>query len=1168
MATLNVYPTGIPDTPYVVQIAFQEVQQLLSRSPPKEEEGEVPVVSKDSKTDETVANVGLSSAHVETVILLDVSGSMGQNVTRTVRDYIPNALEKAGYSNTDVFYLITFSSTSSVYKYTLNDFRASHLGCQGSTLMKPGIEEIRKLTISSNNRMIRIITISDGELQDQHETFDAASKLASYMKELNFTCASSAMRLFTSSVQPDTRGLSSMLQLDTLSSMNTRTLVDVNANSDRTFIIYSLSELLKDKLGRNRVILTANSPIFLRTPWSSPCSEISLNEGENTFWLTKALTKDDLISIKGTSGGSAGSGGSVGSPGAQAEKTIEVFIKAGEQLNYESYNNVLKERIDYFMNRLKILKVLNTPESQVEVKSIVEYFKKLEGSFERQDQSLQGLLKNNLQSRLAFFRGLCQKKSKSVSLRMAEVANDDRVGQMNSAQQADYLRSAGTSANSKSLAKRAIKSGLDFDSIAIAEVRAMAAHIQELAGIDDSTHYLSFYSQETTLQGIKAVCELVDDGHHRGHGLAIGQSSQSAIQEGSHEGVQDTIDSMSALDILQLLNIVGIPCVGPIGDFPDPKTYHLHEMFLGSFVSMSDVIMVKHGGSTLRDPYSNKEINNVIPFYDDDRIQQFLMKYAKTLLEYTASLGMRNMILDVPHTYKYTIVGGLWNMARRLNEERTEVNVDVFMKLVVSYKTAVDHIFDYVVPLFKEQTPEEKAGNKSFYISNNGTTNMISPMINVCFDVANNSDKDNRFRFMPDVLRALYSFEIYQVIRKFNKSDDDKVEQRKQMLDKLLGVDFSKYGTPLPPMFEEIGRGSKAPKHHEEWHVDDQMLNDLINRFYWLDHIVNLPEFLVNALKGSAEGQELPKLALALALEGKAAILALPKLSDERIMSVLNLTDHVAPSSQENQFLVNERISSRKSPRDLRTFKLFCIVQAFLFDSKADRVHPEKAQMLIEDCGNRERMEKMLRTYIEKQYRADFQARLAQQNKLEREQIAEELADRMATIDSEKGFIDLFKNGLVRNHVSAVISDSYQLGFTALRDRLFDPNFDVKHRKFKLTVLVMGIDSQGNTVWNKGNALRAMAINALKEGFIKNGLEEYWENTLYPAFKIKNKYMYRNSDKPNRHTHCNSKTSFWAYGFQTVGKYFSEISQAERDEYCKIHTHCCGIWDGKLVKPA
>lgn len=1092
MATLNVYPTGIPDTPYVAQINFDSVQKALTGSAPAP-----PSSGSPSSGSPSSGSPSKATSNLETIILLDVSGSMGQNVSRIVRDYIPNALEKAGYRPKDKVSLVTFSNGATIYEYSVVDFRQSSLSSQGNTFMRPGVDLVRNIIIKSKARDIRIITISDGELHDQIETFQAASKLAAYLKDVNGSVASSAIRLFTSSSQPDTRGLSSMLQLDTASRSSAasgRTLVDIDASNDRSLIIQMITELFNDKLGRNRVLLTSDQPFFLRSPWSTMSTEIGLNEGENTFWLKRLPSKDDMMVIKASI--------TDDKTGLRSKKKIEVFLKAGDQLDYESYNGILKERVDYFMSRLRILKVLNTPEAEAEVKSIVEHFKKLEMSFERHDASTQGLLKNNLQSRLAFFRAICQKKTKSVSLRMAEVANDDRVSQMNSAQQADYLRSAQATSNSKSLAKRAIKQGLDFDSIAATEVKAMKAHLKELDGIDDSTHYVSFYSQETTLRGIKAVCDLVDD--------------------------QNTIDNMSALEILQLLNIVGIPCVGPIGDFPDPKTYHPEEIMLGSFVSMSDVIMVKQGGQTLRDPYSNKEIINVVPFYDDDRIQQFLMKYGKTLLEYTASLGMRNMIVDVPHTYKYTIVGGLWNMARRLNDERTAVNVDVFMKLVISYRTAVDHIFDYVVDFIREPSESEKRENRSYYISNNGTTNMISPLITLVEEHVLGKNVD-RIRFIPNILRALYSFEIYQVIRKFNRSDDDKLDQRKKMLDQLLGIDLQKYATVLPPMFEEPGKTHS--KHHDSWHVNDQMLDDLISRFWWVDHITNLPDYLLNAFKGS---------------DGKNKILGLPKLSDERILEVLGL---------------------RGSAVSLRTFKLYCIVQSFLFDSKADRV-ADNNQMLIEDCGNSARMELMVRSYIEKQYRADFQARLDKQHKLEREVLAQELVNQMALADKEEVFLDLFKVGLKRNHVSVVISDAYQLGFVMLKDRLFDPKTEVKLRKFKLIILVMGIDRTGKIIWNKGNALRAVPLSRLKEAFIENGMEKFWNETLYPTYKRKNIYSYRDSDKPNRHTHCNSKASFWAFGYKSVGKYFANISEAERQEYMKIHTHCCGIWDGKLVKPA
>lgn len=62
--------------------------------------------------------------------------------------------------------------------------------------------------------------------------------------------------------------------------------------------------------------------------------------------------------------------------------------------------------------------------------------------------------------------------------------------------------------------------------------------------------------------------------------------------------------------------------------------------------------------------------------------------------------------------------------------------------------------------------------------------------------------------------------------------------------------------------------------------------------------------------------------------------------------------------------------------------------------------------------------------------------------------------------------------------------------------------------------------------------------------------------------------MYSEPELANRHSHCNEKPSFWAYGYTTVGKYFADINTQEQEEYMKIHTNCCGIWNGKLVKPA
>lgn len=166
-------------------------------------------------------------------------------------------------------------------------------------------------------------------------------------------------------------------------------------------------------------------------------------------------------------------------------------------------------------------------------------------------------------------------------------------------------------------------------------------------------------------------------------------------------------------------------------------------------------------------------------------------------------------------------------------------------------------------------------------------------------------------------------------------------------------------------------------------------------------------------------------------------------------------------------------------------------------------------------------------------------------------------------------FAKLFSEGYKRNHVSVHIYDTYQLGYSILKSKLFDSQAIVPLRKEKLWMLVMATRSEtdGDIIWNKGNVLRTSLLE-LNEGFSKVGLSDYWIGVMFPIYKAKNVYLYRDSDQPNRHSHCNSKSSYWAYGYSTVGKYFADITEAERQEYLKIHTNCCGIWDGVLVKLA
>lgn len=1009
--------------------------------------------------DKQNSNSSFTSTDVHTIVILDISGSMSSYVTKLVNHHLPNTLIKMGYKANDKVTLITFGSTSDIYNYTIKEFRDSNIRSNGCTYMNSAIKNLGNVISNSHTKKIRMLTISDGELNDQQQTLDLATKLAKNVSR-NYNIHSSAIRLFTSLQQPDTRGLASVLQFNNVGNSQ---LIDFRCPSIDEEFINVFCSALTDNLGSN-IKLVSDNPIFMANPWDTPQKEIQLSEGENTFWLSNP-NNDTTIKLYSNN-----------------KEDILVTLNKNSSLDFNNFQTILKEKIDYYVKRLKLLKIIDLKESKDEIEKIVNYFTQLEKIFSMNDKSEVDLNKEtSIKSRLQFFKKYAFRKSKSIVQELATIANQDKVSQLNSAQQADYLRNATTSTNTVNLAKRGLKQGFDFDVKAIQEVKNMRAHLHEISDINDSDHTVSFYSQETTLSGIKAVCSLVDDG---------------------------SVENLGALEILQLLNIVGVPCDAAIGDFPDPKTYHISDLMLGIHISMSDIMVTKQLGQPITHPFNKKIIVNTIPFYDDDRIQQFLIKYAPNLLEYTASLGMRNMIINIPNSYNYTIVDGVWWMTRVLQDNPSEVNAKLFIKFVHTYKTSVGKLFDYVPNLIKPMLEEDKKNNLSLYIGNNGVTNMIGPLIAIQND-------PEKMKMVPDILRALYTFEFYQVLRKYYRLDSDGYIKRKQMLDDLLGIDFNKYASSLPSLFES----QKVPIHYAKYHVNEKIYDDVNKRVFWVDYICQMPKMFEYALNND-------------------------------VKSLTNVNS--GKGTHEKELNINF---------DLTKFKLLCMVQGLMFDTLASRYDDKTDKMKIEDAGDEKRMDDFISDYIRRQYHANYQSELSKQNKREIEVLTGILVEEMVNTDNIKDFNELFKNGLTKNHVSVAITDSFKDGFDSLKTKLFDPNVNCPARDKKLKVLVMACNASGDIIYNKGNTLR-MPITTLEELFTKAGCHNVW-TSIKDEYVQKSIHLYRESNLRNRHDHANDKPSYFAYGFNNLGAYFATINKTEQAEYCKIHTHCCGIWDGK-----
>ena len=159
----------------------------------------------------------------DTIVILDRSGSMGSDVGRIVNNILSGVFNSLNYDKT-IINLITFDSVVNQYFLDINGLINAKIYSQGCTQMHPVVDLLYKSITNCDKKNIRILTISDGILDDQTETLQKASSIAEQLKK-SYRINSQAIRFFTSENQPDTRGLSAFLQFNNTGHAN---LVDIS----------------------------------------------------------------------------------------------------------------------------------------------------------------------------------------------------------------------------------------------------------------------------------------------------------------------------------------------------------------------------------------------------------------------------------------------------------------------------------------------------------------------------------------------------------------------------------------------------------------------------------------------------------------------------------------------------------------------------------------------------------------------------------------------------------------------------------------------------------------------------------------------------------------------------------------------------------------------------
>ncbi|XP_037047523.1 uncharacterized protein LOC119082194 [Bradysia coprophila] len=301
-------------------------------------------------------NVSNTRNTPSTTIILDISGSMGSQVARFVRQIIPLVMSKLGYAECYHINLITFHDNAETFHLTSRELKASNLTNTGSTRFAPAITALRTILngFAKNypNEPMRVLTISDGDIHDHDEAAIETKKLVEFLAESGLTINSQALRLFTSSSQPDTKALSYLLQINNTTATQ---LYDASAAWPDEAIASEIVKLFQKDNFQNYQFLHFERSIVLKFPWNSHTSmRVILSLGWNIFWFKQVPT--GVVKL--------------------GNDAVNAVVQ--NQFSLGMFHELMESKLEYITDHMIVLKVVDSPEANRMVNQIYECLKKQE----------------------------------------------------------------------------------------------------------------------------------------------------------------------------------------------------------------------------------------------------------------------------------------------------------------------------------------------------------------------------------------------------------------------------------------------------------------------------------------------------------------------------------------------------------------------------------------------------------------------------------------------------------------------------------------------------------------------------------------------------------------------------------------------------------------------
>ena len=305
----------------------------------------------------------------EFILILDISGSMGDYVNEIITKVMPKVFELLKYPENKKFYFIGFESDIHYDEMTKKDFLNSKMECLGGTSMQKvplTLEKVlEKIPTYSN---INILTLSDGEIEDQNETKNNAESLFLRLNgRYNNINSKSILFMSNNDSEPDTLALCSLLRFNSLENSKSNNLTTFYPND------YNLKDDEIDKFSNIIASLFPNSlsewEIYSKNgnlriePKGKTFKSLKLTAGKHTVFVDNVYDNlNDIVTL--------------------STETKSIELKNDGDVNQKNLHQVYDQVFDNIINQVVENKVLNTEESKNIMNNYIEYVENLEKNTE------------------------------------------------------------------------------------------------------------------------------------------------------------------------------------------------------------------------------------------------------------------------------------------------------------------------------------------------------------------------------------------------------------------------------------------------------------------------------------------------------------------------------------------------------------------------------------------------------------------------------------------------------------------------------------------------------------------------------------------------------------------------------------------------------------------